>query len=277
MKTPAIANRITVNRNRARYLVLKIFIAALCIISAALYAEPDEPFPSADKLLRDVIAQLPEKPLTISGRLLIRRRRGIPVASYNFQLDARWGANPPQATYTISDNFGRPLQQLTIIHSSTNTYHYSTGNPLHPAKLRSLATPIRDTDLSWMDLTLSFLWWRGGKVIGTESVKTVDCYIIKINAPHGQTAPYASAKLWIAKKNHMMLQAEGFDAKGKLLRKLWVLSGKKMDNGEWMIKNMEIQKYPAIHRTKLQVLDVTTQGGLEPPDSENKANKTEQP
>jgi len=53
----------------------------------------------------------------------------------------------------------------------------------------------------------------------------------------------------------MLLQAEGLDAKGKTIRRLWVRSCKKIDK-QWMIKTMEIQKYPAFHRTKLRVKTV---------------------
>jgi hypothetical protein len=211
--------------------------------------------PTAPALMHSVVAQLPREKLTISGKLIVRRRRGVPVAGYRFELNSNWGGNPASATYRIDDNFGEPIEQLTILHGKEFNYHYMRGNPLHPADLSSLAHPIQKTDLTWADLSLAFLWWPGSKIVGEESIRTFECYIIELNAPD-ENQPYTTVKLWISKKNRIMLQAEGYDANHKLVRKLWIKSCKKID-GKWMIKDMEIQKYPAIHRTKLRVLAVT--------------------
>ena len=211
---------------------------------------------TADQLLRDVVTQLPSKPITVSGKLLVRRRRGVPVANYLFELKADWGKRPARAIYRINDNFGSPLEQLTIIHGAKNSYQYSSGDPLQPSVLKSLSAPIQKTDLTWTDITLSFLWWTGGKIVGEESIRTFDCYIIEVNAPKNSESTYASVKIWISKKSHLMLKAEGFDTKNKLARRLWIKSCKKIKD-EWMIKDMEIQQYPKKQITKLRVLNIS--------------------
>jgi len=68
-------------------------------------------------------------------------------------------------------------------------------------------------------------------------------------------AEYAVARLWIGKQQHLLLQAEGVDANGKVVRRLWVKSCKKIDE-KWIVKEMEIQSYPVVHRTKLHILEV---------------------
>ena len=215
----------------------------------------DEPTPTADQLLQDVVAQLPAVPLSISGKLIVRRRRGVPVATYPFTLETDWGARPATAAYRIDNSFGQSLEQLKIIHGADNKYEYSAGDPLLPASLKSLSAPIQKTDLSWMDLTLSFLWWKGGRIIGEESIRTFNCYIVEVDAPPSCSYLYASVKLWISKKNHLMLQAEGYNAKDEIIRRLWIKSCKKIDD-EWMIKDMEIQRYPKAQMTKLRVTSV---------------------
>jgi hypothetical protein len=65
-------------------------------------------------------------------------------------------------------------------------------------------------------------------------------------------------RLWIEEKIRVLLQAEGYDAQGEAVRRLWVQSCKKI-NDRWMIKDMEIQQYPEIHRTRLTVRDVKPQ------------------
>ena len=250
--------------------------------------------PSADQLLRDVVAGLPMDPIHVSGELLVRKRRGVPVASFGFELDADWGATPPQASYRIRDTFGHTLERLTITHSRDTAYQYAAGDPLQPAELPNLSGSIQGTDLSWIDLTLAYLWWPGGKIVGEESIRSFDCYIVDIPAPedgsqrsevrgqkpqstphsplptvhsplptvhsppstpHSPQSTYSRVRLWIGKKAHMMLQAEGYDADDEIVRRLWVRSCKKVDD-RWIIKDMEIQRYPVIHRTKLRVNEV---------------------
>jgi len=238
---------------------LKLFLSTACLLlSVATFvfsADTIDPPPSADKLLQDVVTQLPSDPIIVSGNLLVRRRRGVPVANYSFELKANWGAHPPRATYRIDDNFGQTLEQLTIIHGPQKSYQYSIGNPLQPAKLANLSAQIQKTDLTWTDLTLSFLWWTGGEIIGEESIRTFDCYIIKVNAPENSDSTYSSVKIWISKKSHLMLKADGYNANNKLERRLWIKSCKKI-NEQWMIKDMEIQQYPKQQITKLRVLNI---------------------
>ncbi len=229
--------------------------------------------PSADQLLNDVVARLPTDPIHVSGELIVRKRRGVPVASFGFELNANWGDLPARASYHIRDAFGRDLEQLTITHASNARYDYAVGSPPQPAGLPDLSGAIQQTDLSWTDLTLAYLWWRGGAVVGEESIRTFDCYILDIPAPQmvdnrlqpaaeegaspSEASTYSRVRLWIGKKAPLLLQAEGYGADGKLLRKLWVKSCKKIDE-QWMIKEMEIQRYPIVHRTKLRVNEVET-------------------
>lgn len=230
-----------------------LFLALAATVSIA---SPSSPRISAEVLLDHVVAQLPVEPIQITGKLIVRRRRGIEVAVYGFDMTLHLGGNPPKASYTILDAFGTPIEALVITRNGNNApeYKYLKGTELSPAPLSDLAQSIQKTDITWMDLTLSYLWWPGGSVTGEDSIKGIDCYVVRLPAPPKNTGPYSYIKLWIDKKRHMMLQAEGYN-KDILLRRLWIKSCKKI-NDKWMIKDMEVQKYPAIHRTKLHVLDV---------------------
>jgi hypothetical protein len=241
----------------AGVLLLRILLLSMCFITAAdCLAKNDEPRPSAERLMRDVVAQLPTEPMTVSGKLVVRRRHGMPVAIYPFELKADWGAHPASATYRINDSFGQSLEQLKIIHGKDNQFIYSAGDPLKLQKIFNLSSRIQKTDLSWTDLTLSFLWWKDGKIVGEESIRTYNCYIVEVNAPSTGRYPYASVKLWISKKAHFMLQAEGYNDKHKIMRRLWIKTVQKINDDEWMIKDMEIQRYPKAQMTKLRVISV---------------------
>lgn len=233
-------------------------VILLGMATTASLAASNPPVPRAEDLLADVLTQLPAEPTQISGKLTVRRRRGVVVSEYGFEMDMRLGARIPKATYAILDSFGSPLESLTIQHgpNHSNTLDYTRGIDRTPAPLSDLSQGIQNSDITWMDLTFSFLWWPGGTVIGEESIKGFDCYIVDVDAPKSSAEPYSRVRLWIAKKMHMMLQAEGYSG-DRLVRRLWIRSCKKVD-GRWLIKDMEIQQYPALHRTKLRVLEVET-------------------
>jgi len=237
-------------------LKLALWVAVVLGLVATIYAAPVSPPPSAEDLLDHVIAQLPLEPIRMSGKLIVRRRRGVLLATYGFEMALHLGETPPRATYTILDAFGTPLERLSITWSNDRapTFDFAEGAEFSPSSLSNLAQPIQQTDISWMDLTLSFLWWPNGNVVGEESIKGYDCYIVELPAPASNAGPYSRVKLWIDRKMHMMLQAEGY-SQDLLRRRLWIKSCRKV-NDRWMIKDMEIQKYPALHRTKLQILEV---------------------
>ena len=263
---------------------MKLILSTACVLlSVAALADTANVQTPVDQLLRDVVSQLPTAPLNVSCDLLVRKRRGVPISRLKVTLDAHWGATPPRATYTIHDAFGRTLEQLSITHGRQQTHHYAAGSPLKSERLDDLSQAIQETDLSWVDLTLSFLWWPGGRLVGEESIRTFDCYVVELDAPAATTrppqsiikpkdgiqpsadlqppttsSPYSKVRLWISKKTHMMLQAEGYGRDGAIKRRLWVRSCKKIED-QWMIKEMEVQHYPVVHRTKLRVTDLKIQ------------------
>jgi hypothetical protein len=227
--------------------------------------------PTAAELMREVRARLPREPLTITGQLQVRRRKGIVAGTLNMDMFLHLGAEPARARYTIRDKEGNPLEQVTLTHVAAGAagaetrLAYAKGNPLAPADLPDPFRAIRGTDISWVDLTLSFLWWEGGSITNKEHVIGRSCYVVDIPAPPRTAAspqtgsPYAGARVWVDEKLRMILQAEGYDATRAPIRRLWVHSIKKIDE-RWMIKDMEVESCPAEHRTRLTVLDVKEGG-----------------
>lgn len=240
-----------------------IALFGLILSSPSSAEEPsDDEVPLCNQLMSAVRARLPKDPLTLSGELIVRRRRGVVVGKCAFTIDLEWGRQPPRARYTLHDLLGAHLEQLTVIRQSDGraTLSYAAGDPLVAAPTPDVLAPIQKTDLTWTDLTLSFLWWTGGTVRGMETIRGFDCYVVDMPAPKGKPEPYTRARLWIDRKSLVLLQAEGWTG-NRLIRRLWVKSIKKIKaskkTGErWMIKDMEIQSFPSYQRTKLRVRDV---------------------
>lgn len=234
---------------------MKLFQLILVLLGSLTvsFAEPL----SADKLLEDVISRLPAEPLLISGDMIVRRRRGVVVKELKFEMSLKWGQIPAVATYRLHDTFGKELDKLVITRgrATAPVYEYFEGESTS-GKLPDLFAAIHESDVSWMDMSLSFLWWKGGKVVGDEEVKGRDCHVVEIKCLEAGKGAYAKVKLWIDKELMMLMQAEGYSADGDLRRKLWIRSFKKIDD-RWMVKDMEVQSYPVVHRTKLRVNEVS--------------------
>ncbi|MDI6773906.1 MAG: outer membrane lipoprotein-sorting protein [Verrucomicrobiota bacterium] len=231
------------------------------------------PFPTnvtAREIMESVVARFPKEPLVIEGDLTVRKRRGIEIQESPFRMIVNWGATPARASYVLPDRDGRPGEELAVTREAgcPPVVCYRIGGKAAPAP--NLYEPVLNTDLSWMDLTFSFLWWEGGSVIGMDRLKGYRCYVLDIPAPAdavpaavgasrlpaiGPSRPYARVRLWVEEKIRVMLQAEAYDARGESIRRIAVQSCKKI-NDRWMVKDMEIQGFPEVHRTLLSVRDV---------------------
>ena len=213
---------------------------------------PEKP---AETVLNRVRAQLPQTPLLIEGELHVRRPRGVPVQDLRFQLLVRWGDRPSRAVYTILTPEETVLERLRVVRdrNGRTDYTYETGSPPQRAPLDRIGDTIRKTDLSWVDLTLSFLWWPDGELVGSDELRGRHAFVINLPAPENTLADdYKNVKVWIDKQAYMLLRAEGYGPDGTLLKRLWVDSFKKIDD-RWMVKDMEVEAYPRTHRTRLRV------------------------
>jgi hypothetical protein len=243
---------------------LKFFsslIAALCVFSCVAAEQNQKPTvePSAQDLMDDMVARLPREPITITGDIILRKRHGVVMRELKFQMKLDWGSEPATAQYVIMDALGAKLEEMTVSRQKGKQPQFSYSSTNAPAGAApALSGSIQDTDLSWTDLTLSFLWWKGNAIVGREEIRGRPCYIVAAAPASADVGQYAKVHLWVDEQLHMLLQAKGFDSKGNEVRSLWVKGFKKI-NDKWMIKDMEIQSAPE-HRTKLLINDANDTG-----------------
>ncbi|MDA0990420.1 MAG: outer membrane lipoprotein-sorting protein [Verrucomicrobia bacterium] len=243
-----------------------LLLAVLCPLN--VHAEPAAGRLSADDIMSALHARLPRETLLLDGDLVVRRRHGAEARELGFRMELAWGAMPQRSTYLIFDALGGELEKLTINRrpNASTTFAYQASGGDDTNTMPPLYTPIQGSDVTWIDLSLAYLWWRDGTVSGEDVVRGRDCYLVDLPAPvtstdgiadpHPDTLPYASVRLWVDQELFMMLRAEGRDASGNPIRTLWVKSLKKMDD-RWMIKDMEIQAHPTTQRTRLHIRDVS--------------------
>lgn len=259
-----------------------VALNAVCLLSAGLisisgvWAEaelsadsPDE-LPLAADVLASVRANLPQEPLLIKGQLLCSKRHGRMSRMYNIEAYIDFRQNRSSAHYTIQDRFGTPVEQLTIKRERNQApkFTYARGNPLQQAPLPDLSRTIGSTQVTWNDLSFSFLWWTNGVTMRRSTYLERDCIVIEfpLDAKPPAAASRAVAQnsrdpvprkiqLWIDEKIVMLLKMAEYDSSGKLVRRMAVKSLKKISD-RWMIKDMDIRDSASGHRTMIRIDEI---------------------
>ena len=102
-------------------------------------------------------------------------------------------------------------------------------------------TRVRDTGITYEDLSLHFLYWQNAAMAGEQTMVLQKCWIVRVEPNAPGDSQYSKVLLWIGKNNGALMQAEAYDRAGKLLRRFKVISGQKTDEGLWILKEMRIE------------------------------------
>ena len=227
--------------------------------------EADEPEPtelpaapqSAADVLYGTLARLPTEPVRIAGSLILRKRHGIVVKEVPYSIELRWGESPAKATYRLFDGFGRPVRALEVARFAdgrlATVVTDGAGNTQAPP---ALTDAVEGTDITWLDITLSYLWWKDAELAGEDTFRGALCDIVVVRPPE-PIAGCASMRLWVDRKRGFLRQAEQINEKGERVRWMWVASVGKI-NDRWMIRNMEVKRPNTGVMTKLHVETLET-------------------
>ena len=99
---------------------------------------------------------------------------------------------------------------------------------------------VRGTAITYEDLALKFIYWPEGRVLGEEPVRSRRCWKLELRPP-AHDSQYSSVLLWIDKNSGALMEMEGYDWKGKLLKRFEVISAQKIE-GRWFLKQMRIEE-----------------------------------
>ena len=153
----------------------------------------------------------------LSGRIILRNRKGIPQAEHDYVL-------------TRSNSVSR----LSV-----------DGSPIPPPPP---STSLLNTDVTWSDISLDYLWWDDFSFDAEREGETV----------HGQVCAVVVMKngdrmvrVWVDRKTGAMMQAEELKD-GKAVRRLWGTRIRKFGE-RWMANVLEVETVGSGHRTKITV------------------------
>jgi hypothetical protein len=194
----------------------------------------------AGRLMAQVRAALPAVPVTLEADLQERDRRGRIVRAVPMVLTWDWGARPPAAAYEVRDRFGEPLAGLRAAWPREAAAEYVwTAGAAAGQVATNLHGRVAGLDLTWADVTLPFLWWDDGEVLGSDRVRGRSCVVVALRPPAVAVTRYPEVRLWIDPETSLVMQADALDAEGAVVRRMVVKSLQKIDE-LWMIQNLDL-------------------------------------
>jgi hypothetical protein len=224
--------------------------------------------PAAQDLLAGVRAAFPADTLNVKAELRSRAGSGRLRGLHHVEMQLDWGREPRVARYTIRDAFGADLEQLivTLRPGQDPECRYAAGGNLDPAPAPDLFSVIQDTEVTWNDLTLAFLWWPGGQTIGTDKLKGRACYIVEVPVPEASAAPGRDRlRLWIDARANMLIRADELAAGSDTPRRRLEVKSIKKINEIWMVKDLGVTRFPERRRTDIRVTALELAGEPQAP------------
>ena len=235
--------------------LLAILLSAGGFLGLRAQTNVAAPQPTAADLLAACVATLPREPLELAGTLTVRKQRGIVVAEHPYRLKLDWGATPPRVQCILLDDQNKTQQCLTVIRRDGIPALELRGGPaLEVQPMPALSARVLDTDMSWLDLTLDFLWWKDARREGEGDVLNRTCDIL-LARPPAPIPNCSGVRVWLLRENGFLMRAEQLDANGNLLRRMSVRDVKKFKD-RWFINELDVEAATSEFRTRLFVNDV---------------------
>lgn len=218
-------------------LLAAVVAAAVASAPAAPAADTSSPLDSlaaapvfsedatAAEMLAACRAMVPED-VVVTGHINRRSRHGTEVAAYSYRLKRVKG-----------------VTELNVYDKSSVEVPFKKGGR------------ILDTDVTWSDLTLDYLWWKDVSFDESRSgasLQGIMCKVLLLKNGGREV------RAWVDRRTGAMLQAEE-STDGKVVRELFCTSLKKFGE-RWAPKNIEVGPKGARYRTKIVVEDVQVVG-----------------
>ena len=191
----------------------------------------------AADILRTVREAQSVKRQTLNGQLRTDAGVTLPFALVSDGPRIQYRFQPPAPAATF---------QVQLNDENSQLQEVGSGEKLTPLNFDKR---VLDTDLTYEDLALRFLYWSRARITDEETVKTRRAWKLRCDAP-GRRSEYSSVNLWIDKESGALLKAEGYGWDGNLHKRFDVISAQKIE-GAWYLKQMRIETLdPASNRVR---------------------------
>jgi hypothetical protein len=201
---------------------------AALLLLLAMWVAParGQTFPDARDVLAGVRLRQAQQQIDLRGQL----RQDAVIVPFHFVQDG------PVVRYIFTDP--NETLQLRLGENSSRLDDITRSGSAKISGDR-LDDRVRGTAITYEDLALKFLYWPKARVIGSESIRTRNCWKMQLTAP-ANDSQYGSVLLWVDKDSGALMRMEAFDRTGKLVKHFEVVSAQKIE-GRWYLKQMRVE------------------------------------
>jgi len=239
-----------------------VYLAGILLFCVEVPAATTNELTDAEKegrsLAQQLLAQGPATNFVQTGELNIRISRGkyreIPFRLQTQLIEGGWReiyeASGPsnQVRLAVTHEPGRPIgYQLQENPGASDGAANGAAKTLAGSQIM---TPFADSDFWVADLGREFFQWPEQRLLKREFKRGCGCRVLESIDPQPSPNGYSRVVSWIDNETGGIVQAEGYDARGKLLKEFAPKSFKKM-NGQWELQEMEIRNVQSGSRTRL--------------------------
>ena len=200
--------------------IIPVFGATAAALSAAAL------LPTASEILESVRMLESQQQIDLDGQLR-EDGRVIPFHITQSGLLVRYSFTDPDEVLQL--RLGENGSRLDLL----------TDNGAERIPAEKLKEKVRDTGITYEDLTLEFLYWENARVLGDETVRTRSCWKLQVVAA-SRDSQYWNVVIWVDKASGALMRMDGYDWDGKIAKRFEVVSAQKIDN-RWFLKQMRVE------------------------------------
>jgi hypothetical protein len=223
-------------------------VLAAAEVFAATINDPVKAAASGRELAAQLVSLRPETGFTNTGKLFIRvsRKQKLEV-NYTCRViltETNW-------TSCYSATRGtNALPGFSVEHrdGQPNVYRDDAGYIISGGQLD---VAFAGSDFWLSDLGLEFFHWPEQRVLKWELKRSFGCKVLESKNPNPTATNYTRVLSWIHDDTGALIQAEAYDARGRLLKEFRPTATEKV-NGRRELKEMEIENVQTGSTTRLE-------------------------
>ena len=224
-----------------------VLLAAFLVTESFAATTNDSALAAGRALAQQLLSLKPEASFTNIGKLVIRgpkkQRREVNYQCLVVVTETNW------TSFYSASHGTNVLPGFSVEHrdGTANSYFDDRTNLLNATQI---AESFAGSDFSFADLGLEFFHWPNQRVVKWEMKRSFGCKVLESKNSELPARMYSRVVSWIHTETGGLIQAEAYDARGKLLKEFRPTETEKV-NGRHELKEMEIENVQAGTRTTL--------------------------
>ncbi len=119
-----------------------------------------------------------------------------------------------------------------------------SGGKSSPFPANKISAPIAETDVSYEDLALKFLYWPNPRIIKEEKVEGQLCWRLHVVNPE-KTGRYREVSVWVTKKQRALMRVVGYGPRPETvaIKQFEITKVMKVKGGAYTVKTMKVSRF----------------------------------